>query len=69
MEEAKILTKQELKLYDEFSINFNPKTKRDYLLKVIYFKKFIDERYLLEVDKEDCAKFMEIGRASCRERV
>lgn len=59
MEEAKILTKQELKLYDEFSINFNPKTKRDYLLKVIYFKEFIEERYLLEVDKEDCAKFME----------
>lgn len=59
MEEAKILTKQELKLYDEFSMNFNQKTKRDYLLKVIYFKKFIDERYLLEVDKEDCAKFME----------
>lgn len=59
MEEAKMLTKQELKLYDEFSISFNPKTKRDYLLKVIYFKEFIEGRYLLEADKDDCAKFME----------
>lgn len=59
MEEAKILTKKELKLYDEFSIDFAPKTKRDYLLKVIYFKEFIEGRYLLEVDKEDCRKFME----------
>ena len=37
MVESKILTKQELKLYDEFSTNFTPKTKRDYLLKIIYF--------------------------------
>ena len=41
MVESKILTKQELKLYDEFSTNFTPKTKRDYLLKKIYFKKYI----------------------------
>ena len=27
MVESKILTKQELKLYDEFSTNFTPKTK------------------------------------------
>ena len=26
MDESKILTKQELKLYDEFSTNFTPKT-------------------------------------------
>lgn len=59
MDETKILTKQELKLFDEFSISFNPKTKRDYLLKIIYFKKFIEGEYLLEVDKEDCSKFIE----------
>lgn len=59
MDEAKILTKQELKLYDEFSINFNQKTKRDYLMKIIQFKKFLNEKYLLEVDKEECNKFME----------
>ena len=59
MDESKILTKQELKLYDEFSTNFTPKTKRDYLLKIIYFKKYLEGQYLLEVDKDDCCKFIE----------
>ena len=47
MVESKILTKQELKLYDEFSTNFTPKTKRDYLLKIIYFKKVFRRTILI----------------------
>ena len=41
MDEIKILTNEELGLYDEFSLSFNPKTKKDYLLKIIQFKKFL----------------------------
>ncbi len=59
MDERKILTEEELKLYDKFSLNFNQKTKRDYLLKVISFKKFMEMKDLLEVNKEDCQKFMD----------
>lgn len=58
MDKTKILTNEELQLYDEFSTSFNPKTKKDYLLKIIQFKKFLEEKDLLEVDKEDCQKFM-----------
>lgn len=59
MEEPKILTDEELELYEKFSISFNQKTKKDYLLKVIYFKEFIEYKSLLEADKEDCKKFIE----------
>ena len=36
MDEIKILTNEELGLYDEFSLSFNPKTKKDYLLKIVF---------------------------------
>ena len=58
MDEIKILTNEELGLYDEFSLSFNPKTKKDYLLKIIQFKKFLEGKDLLDVNKEDCQKFM-----------
>ena len=54
MDEIKILTNEELGLYDEFSLSFNPKTKKDYLLKIIQFKKFLEGKDLLDVNKEDC---------------
>ena len=57
MDEIKILTNEELGLYDEFSLSFNPKTKKDYLLKIIQFKKFLEGKDLLDVNKEDCQKF------------
>ena len=59
MDKSRGLTEEELKLYDEFSISFNQKTKKDYLLKVIYFKEFIEEKDLLEVNKQDCQKFID----------
>ena len=46
MDEIKILTNEELGLYDEFSLSFNPKTKKDYLLKIIQFKKFLEGKDL-----------------------
>ena len=49
MDEIKILTNEELGLYDEFSLSFNPKTKKDYLLKIIQFKKFLEGKDLLKI--------------------
>ena len=66
MDEIKILTNEELGLYDEFSLSFNPKTKKDYLLKIIQFKKFLEGKDLLDVNKEDCQKFMCSIRNLCK---
>ena len=52
MDEIKILTNEELGLYDEFSLSFNPKTKKDYLLKIIQFKKFLEGKDLLDVNND-----------------
>ena len=48
MDEIKILTNEELELYDEFSLSFNPKTKKDYLLKNISL--FSKQSFLFTLD-------------------
>ena len=59
MNNVKILEDFEYEVFNNFSVKMSPNTKYDYFLKLAQFKKFVNEKNFIDVDKYDCEKFME----------
>lgn len=49
----------EYEIFKKFSKKLNPNTQHDYLSKIILFKEYIGEKDLINVDKDDCSRFVE----------
>ena len=59
MDKDYILSDEEYKIFQIFSIKMTPNTKKDYLSKIILFKDITKTENLLDVDKNECKDFME----------
>lgn len=58
MDNNYILSEKEFEIFKLFSIKMTPATKKDYLSKIILFKKETEVEDLLEVTKNECRDFM-----------
>ena len=59
MEEYNILNNIEFDIFNKFSQKLNPKTKNDYLSKIVLMKVYLEGKELLEVTKYDCNDFID----------
>ena len=59
MEDYNILNNIEFDIFNKFSQKLNPKTKNDYLSKIVLMKVYLEGKGLLEVTKYDCNDFID----------
>ena len=53
-----ILNQNEYDIFLEFSKKLNPPTKHDYLSKIVLFKEISEVEDLIDIDKDNCEKFI-----------